>query len=85
MSAATISLPRLARLVDAVQDTLGEAIIKGGSSLRDYVDSNGEPGRFQLDYYVYGRAGEPCRICGTALRSIRLGGRATTYCRRCQR
>jgi len=80
-----ISLPRLARLVDAVQDTLGEAIIKGGSSLRDYVDSNGEPGRFQLDYYVYGRAGEPCRICGTALRSIRLGGRATTYCRRCQR
>ncbi len=75
----------LARLVVAVRDTLTEAIAKGGSSLRDYVDSRGEPGNFQLDYYVYGREGEPCRVCGAPIRAVRLGGRATYYCPRCQR
>ena len=44
---------------------LTEAIAKGGSTLRDYVDAVGEPGYFQLDYFVYGREGEPCRVCGT--------------------
>ena len=72
-------------VVDAVRETLTEAIAKGGSTLRDYVDSAGEPGYFQLDYYVYGREGEPCRICGSAIRSVRQGGRATAYCGTCQR
>jgi formamidopyrimidine-DNA glycosylase len=80
-----ISLARLSRLVDAIQETLSEAIAHGGSTLRDYVDSRGEPGRFQLDYYVYGRAGEPCRACAAAIRLVRLGGRATSYCPVCQR
>jgi len=80
-----ISLTRSARLVAAVQETLSEAIAKGGSTLRDYVDSRGEPGRFQLGYHVYGRAGEPCRICATTIRVVRLGGRATFYCPVCQR
>jgi formamidopyrimidine-DNA glycosylase len=84
-AANRIARTRLTRLVDAVRDTLTEAIAKGGSSLRDYVDSRGEPGYFQLEYYVYDREGEPCRICGTAIRVIRLGGRATFYCWRCQR
>jgi formamidopyrimidine-DNA glycosylase len=76
---------RLARLAMAVRDTLAEAIAKGGSTLRDYVDSRGEPGYFQLEYYVYGRQGDPCRICGTPIRMRRLGARATYYCVRCQR
>jgi formamidopyrimidine-DNA glycosylase len=76
---------RLARLAMAVRDTLAEAIAKGGSTLRDYVDSRGEPGYFQLEYYVYGRRGDPCRICGTPIRMRRLGARATYYCVRCQR
>jgi formamidopyrimidine-DNA glycosylase len=76
---------RLARLAMAVRDTLAEAIAKGGSTLRDYVDSRGEPGYFQLEYYVYGRKGDPCRICGTPIRMRRLGGRATYYCVKCQR
>ena len=80
-----VSRPELARLVDAVRETLTDAIAKGGSTLRDYVDSRGEPGYFQLDYYVYGRAHAPCRVCGTTIRSLRLGGRATTYCPSCQR
>jgi formamidopyrimidine-DNA glycosylase len=84
-AANRISLPRFARLVQAVRDTLTEAIAKGGSTLRDYVDSRGERGYFQLDYFVYGREGEPCRVCGTSIRSVRLGGRASSFCPRCQR
>jgi len=80
-----VSRIRLGRLLAQVRTTLTEAIAKGGSTLRDYVDSRGEPGYFQLDYYVYGREGLPCRVCGTAIKGIRLGGRATSYCPRCQR
>lgn len=80
-----ISQPRFARLLDAVRETLDDAIAKGGSTLRNYVDSRGEPGYFQLDYFVYGREGLPCRVCRTAIKSIRQGGRATSYCPRCQR
>lgn len=76
---------RCARIADAVRATLADAIAKGGSTLRDYVDSRGEPGYFQLDYFVYGREGMPCRVCGAAIRHVRLGGRATYFCGRCQR
>ena len=84
-AASRISKERYARLVDAVRDTLTDAIAKGGSTLRDYVDARGEPGYFQLDYCVYGRASEPCRVCGTAIRCVRLGARASYYCPKCQR
>jgi formamidopyrimidine-DNA glycosylase len=80
-----VSKARLARLIAEVRATLTDAIAKGGSTLRDYVDSRGEPGYFQLDYYVYGREGLPCRVCGAAIRLIRQGGRATCYCPSCQR
>jgi formamidopyrimidine-DNA glycosylase len=84
-AANRISARRLRRLRESVRETLAEAIAKGGSTLRDYVDSDGTPGSFQLHYSVYGREGLPCRACGTTIRSIRLGGRATSYCPRCQR
>jgi len=80
-----VSKARWARLVDEFRATLRDAIEKGGSTLRDYVDSRGEPGYFQLEYAVYGRRGMPCRRCGTAIREIRQGGRATYYCPSCQR
>jgi formamidopyrimidine-DNA glycosylase len=80
-----IARARLERLVAAIRETLSDAIAKGGSTLRDYVDSAGEPGYFQLDYCVYGRSGEPCRVCGSPVRSTRLGGRSTAYCHVCQR
>jgi len=83
-AANRISHARLVRLVAAVRDTLSDAIAKGGSSLRDYVASDGEHGSFQLGYFVYGREGEPCRVCATPIRSLRQGGRATFYCPRCQ-
>jgi formamidopyrimidine-DNA glycosylase len=63
---------------------LGEAIRLGGSSLRDYVGSNGNPGYFQQHYWVYGRAGEPCRACGTPIKQIRQGQRSSFYCPDCQ-
>ena len=84
-AANRIARARLERLVVAVRETLTDAIAKGGSTLRDYVDSAGEPGSFQLDYFVYGRTGQPCRVCGTTVRSVRLGGRSTTFCHACQR
>ena len=80
-----VSRARLQRLVVHVRATLRDAIAKGGSTLRDFVDSAGEPGYFQLDYFVYGREGLTCRVCGSAIKSVRLGGRATNYCPRCQR
>lgn len=84
-AANRISGQRLRRLRDAVRETLAEAIASGGSTLRDYVDSDGVAGTFQLGYFVYGREGRPCRVCGTAIRSVRLGGRATSFCPKCQR
>jgi formamidopyrimidine-DNA glycosylase len=83
--AQRLSRPRLGRLVTEVRSVLTEALAKGGSTLRDYVDASGEPGYFQLHYFVYGREGEPCRICGTLIRHRRLGGRASFYCPFCQK
>jgi formamidopyrimidine-DNA glycosylase len=82
--AGRVSRARLAVLVDAVREVLTEAIDKGGSTLRNYVDASGEPGQFQLDYRVYGREGQPCRVCGAAIRNRRLGQRASCFCPICQ-
>ena len=68
--AGRLSKARLAKLVDAVRFVLDAAIAKGGSTLRDYVGSDGAAGYFQLDYNVYGRAGEPCRVCAPSDPSI---------------
>jgi len=84
-AAGRVSRARLARLVEEVRATLTEAIASGGSTLRDYVDSEGTAGSFQLSYCVYGREGLPCRVCGTAIRAVRQGGRTSFYCPRCQR
>jgi formamidopyrimidine-DNA glycosylase len=72
-------------LVPAIRETLNKAILAGGSSLRDFVGSDGNPGYFQQQYRVYGRAGEACRICGTPIKMVRQSGRATFYCPACQR
>ena len=64
---------------------LAKAVAKGGSTLRDFSNAYGESGYFQLEAMVYGRAGEPCRTCGTPIRAIRQGQRATFYCPHCQK
>ena len=76
---------RADRLARAVRETLEDAIALGGSSLRDYLHSDGGAGCFQLTTMVYGRAGEPCRLCGTPIRVQRQAQRSTYYCPDCQK
>ncbi|MBI3902575.1 MAG: bifunctional DNA-formamidopyrimidine glycosylase/DNA-(apurinic or apyrimidinic site) lyase [Nitrosomonadales bacterium] len=85
LAANRLSLPRSAKLVAAIRATLAAAIEKGGSTLRDFVNSSGEPGYFQQHYFVYGRAGEPCRVCGSAIKQIKQGQRSSYYCPACQK
>ena len=84
-AAGRISLQRLQRLVPAIKATLSTAIEAGGSSLRDFIHSDGSSGYFQQQYFVYGRRGEACRVCGGPIRELRQGQRATFFCPRCQR
>lgn len=84
-AAGEIGLRRYGRLVTAVRDTLAAAIEAGGSTLRDFVGSDGQPGYFQQQYFVYGRAGLPCRACGSPIRRAVVGQRSTFWCPRCQR
>lgn len=85
VAAAALSAGRARRLYRAMVDVLGEAIDCGGSSVSDYVDGEGRPGRFQLRHQVYGRAGEPCRRCGRPVERITIAQRGTHYCPACQR
>jgi formamidopyrimidine-DNA glycosylase len=85
--AATVSGGRAARLAGTIREVLGEAIEAGGSSLRDYVQANGELGYFQHRWAVYAREGEPCPgcTCAEGVRRITQAGRSTFFCARKQR
>ncbi len=83
--AAAITREQLRKLHRAVREVLREAIALGGSSISDYVDADGEEGFFQLQHRVYGREGEPCLVCGTAIRRVVLAGRSSHYCSKCQK
>jgi len=83
--AASLTREQLGRLHQAVQEVLKEAIALGGSSISDYVDSDGEEGFFQLQHRVYGREGEPCLVCGTRVKRIVVAGRSAHYCPKCQK
>ena len=85
LRARRIGLARYTLLADKVRETLHDAIIAGGSSLRDYVGSDGMAGNFQSRFSVYGRAGESCTRCGAVLRELRQAQRATCYCPTCQK
>lgn len=84
-AAGRISRPRYEALADAIRATLADAIARGGSTLRDFVSSDGTSGYFQLEAAVYDRAGLPCRVCSTPIRQIVQGQRSTFYCPTCQR
>jgi formamidopyrimidine-DNA glycosylase len=81
-----VSRRRCDALAGVVKEVLSAAIDAGGSTLRDFVNSEGEPGAFQLSYFVYGRAGERCKVCAVGtIKLMRHAGRATFYCAKCQR
>jgi len=80
-----IGLARYEKLAQAIRETLAAAIEKGGSTLRDFMAADGQPGYFQQSYFVYDRAGQPCRVCGAEVRQLRQGQRSTFYCVNCQK
>ncbi len=83
--AGRLTRAELGRLREALIVVLRHAIELGGSSVSDYVDADGVRGFFQLEHTVYGRAGEDCKTCGTALKKTVVGGRTTVFCPVCQR
>lgn len=80
-----LSKPRALKIFEAMRNVLNRAIAHRGSSISDYVDSNGERGEFQLLHQVYGKTGAPCSVCGRPIRRIVVAQRGTHYCPGCQR
>lgn len=80
-----LTKPRAEKLVAAIREVLTESITQGGTTLRDFLKSDGEPGYFKQRLFVYDRKGEPCRVCKTPISHQVLGQRATYWCGKCQR
>jgi formamidopyrimidine-DNA glycosylase len=84
-AAGSVSLARYQRLADEIKRILAHAITRGGTTLRDFISPDGVPGYFEQELFVYGREGQPCKVCRTPIRAVVLGQRSTFYCARCQR
>jgi len=84
-AAGRITKGRDERLAAEIKRSLAHAITRGGTTLRDFIAPDGAPGYFEQELFVYGREGEPCRVCSTVLRAAEWGQRQTVYCTRCQR
>ncbi|GAA3592932.1 bifunctional DNA-formamidopyrimidine glycosylase/DNA-(apurinic or apyrimidinic site) lyase [Gibbsiella greigii] len=83
--AASLSQAEADLLVATIKAVLLRSIEQGGTTLRDFLQSDGKPGYFAQELQVYGRAGEPCRACGAPIEAAKHGQRSTFFCRRCQR
>ena len=75
---------QIKHLTESIKETLSEAVEMGGSSVRTYLNSQGEMGMFQQKLYVYDRKGKPCKRCGTLIEKTRVAGRGTHFCPECQ-
>ena len=82
--AKSLKLQECDVLVAEIKSTLQDALKAGGSSLRDFFGTDGQPGYFQQEYFVYARTGAPCKVCSTPIQMQRLGQRSTFYCPKCQ-
>jgi len=83
--AGSLTASQVNRLHASIVSTLREAVKQGGSSIKSYVNGQGEMGMFQQSLLVYGRKGEPCTRCGTPIVRIVVGGRGTHICPKCQK
>lgn len=83
--AGNISHARYEKLAAAIKQVLQQALAKGGTTLRDFINGKGEPGYFRHELKVYDRDGLPCYTCHTPIRESRLGQRSSFYCTKCQR
>jgi formamidopyrimidine-DNA glycosylase len=84
-AAGRISQQRYVVLTGHIKAVLAAAIEQGGTTLRDFVNGNGEPGYFQQTLAVYGRGGKGCTVCAGVLKDIKLGQRSSVFCPNCQR
>lgn len=84
-TARKVTRDQCARLAAEIKNVLHYAITQGGTTLRDYVGSNGDSGYFQLKLNVYGKTDAPCPRCAAPIKQIRQGQRSTFYCGRCQK
>jgi len=82
--AAILSLQQYNQLAKQIKSVLRQAIKRGGTTLKDFLNSNGEPGYFENQLKVYGRAGLPCKHCHSILKTMRIGQRASVFCEQCQ-
>ncbi|WP_347332548.1 bifunctional DNA-formamidopyrimidine glycosylase/DNA-(apurinic or apyrimidinic site) lyase [Marinimicrobium locisalis] len=83
--AGTVTRKQFERLVENIRFVLQRSIEQGGTTLRDFVGGDGQPGYFKQQLMVYGRGAQPCKQCGKALKEIRMNNRTTVYCVACQR
>jgi formamidopyrimidine-DNA glycosylase len=83
--ARSLNRQECARLARAIRATLTMAVKVGGTTLRDYVGADGNPGYFRQKLYVYERAGKPCRVCGHPIKQFTQGQRSTYWCSTCQK
>lgn len=84
-AAGKVSKQRYKALTQYIKLTLAAAIEQGGTTLKDFIQSDGNPGYFAQELLVYGRGGEPCVQCGTTLDEVKIGQRTTVYCKQCQK
>lgn len=82
--AGKISMTRYENLVGSIKGVLNKALVKGGTTLRDFVNSDGKPGYFGNELQVYSRTGKDCSVCGSVIKLMRIGQRSTFYCSKCQ-
>lgn len=83
--ARSLSRAECTKLARTIKATLTLAVKVGGTTLRDYVGADGNPGYFRQKLYVYERAGKPCRVCGEPIRQFTQGARSTYWCANCQK
>lgn len=84
-AAGNVAAARYYPLTEAIKSVLEKAIIQGGTTLKDFAQTDGKPGYFAQQLKVYGRKGEPCERCETPIKSVVIGQRNTFYCPQCQR
>ena len=80
----TVTQKEAARLHEAIVAVLQEGLEHGGTTIRNFISSNGKEGQNQENLRVYGREGTPCTVCGTTIEYTKLNGRGTHYCPKCQ-
>ena len=83
-AAGRLTVAETESLTGHIKDVISEAIEAGGSSLRDFAQADGDLGYFQHNFDVYGREGEPCKVCASPLKRITQSGRSSFYCSACQ-